>query len=108
MQYSQTTGLTPREMILAKFGVCMQSSSTVLSLSDSTIAARPISAEAATHNERRLGLGGQMRVHDSLSPVSAIRSERPKHDSGLTQLRFRIGWASGRKVWPCAEPDNPW
>src|SRR5215471_11503510 len=108
MQHSQTNGLSPREMILAKFGVCMQSSSTVLSLSDSTIAARPISAEAATHNERRLVLGGQMRVHDSCSPVSAIRSERPKHDPVLSQLLFRIGWVSGRKFWPCAELDNRW
>jgi len=96
MQYSQTTGLTPREMILAKFGVCMQSSSTVLLLSDSTIAARPISAEAATHNERRLSLGPQIPSSRLIVACvcNSIRRAEARFCTDSASVPYRVG------VWP--------
>jgi hypothetical protein len=59
-------------------------------------------------DDHSIALVGQLRVNGSSSPVYAVRSDRSKRDSLLHQFLFRIGWACGRRFWPCAELDNPW
>ena len=63
-----------------------------------------LSADGETH----LALIGQLRVHDSLSPVYVVTSCRSKQKSGLRRIVFQIWWCFGRRFWPCAELDNEW
>jgi hypothetical protein len=108
MQFSHTSLSFPRESIPApNFGGTMHSS-TLVATSEAAHAAHANQAEAVARDKERLTLVGQIRVHDSVSPVYAVRSDKTKGDSLLNRFLFRIWWIFGRRLWPCAEPDNRW